>query len=50
MPYASDKQRKFFHTDTAKKNGITPEMVKEYDAASKGKKLPTKAKTKKKGK
>lgn len=40
MPYKSDAQRKFFHTDTARKKGITPEMVEEYDQASKGKKLP----------
>lgn len=40
MPYASDAQRKFFHTDTAKKAGITKKEVAEYDAASKGKKLP----------
>lgn len=40
MPYKSDKQRKFFHTQTAKKQGITADMVKEYDQASKGKKLP----------
>ena len=43
MPYTSEKQRKFFHTDTAKKQGITPAMVKEYDSASKGKNLPERA-------
>jgi len=42
-PYASDKQRRFFHTDTAKKKGITQKMVDEYDDASRGKKLPEKA-------
>jgi len=47
MPYVSDKQRRFFHTDTAKKKGITEEMVHEYDTASKGKKLPEEAKPKK---
>lgn len=40
MPYVSDKQRRFFHTDTARKKGITSAMVEEYDAASKGSKLP----------
>lgn len=43
MPYSSDKQRKFFHTPTAKKKGITTKTVKEFDAASKGLKLPQKA-------
>lgn len=42
MPYVSDAERGFFHTDTAKKKGITPSMVKEYDQASKGKVLPDK--------
>ena len=40
MPYVSDKQRKFFHTNTAAKKGITPEMVHEYDEASKGMHMP----------
>lgn len=40
MPYVSEKQRRFFHTETARRKGITPEMVEEYDQASKGKKLP----------
>jgi hypothetical protein len=40
MPYKSDAQRKFFHTDTAKKAGITEKDVNEFDKASKGKKLP----------
>lgn len=40
MPYKSDAQRKFFHTDTAKKAGITGAEVKEFDTASKGKELP----------
>ena len=40
MPYSSDAQRKFFHTDTAKKAGITGAEVKEFDKASKGKELP----------
>ena len=42
MPYKSDAQRKFFHTKTARKKGITKKMVKKYDRASKGKKLPKK--------
>ena len=50
MPYRSDKQRRFFHTATARKKGITKEMVEEYDDASRGKKLPEKASDKKKKK
>jgi len=46
--YKSDKQRKFFHTATAKKKGITKAMVKEYDEKSRGMELPEKAKSKKK--
>lgn len=42
MPYVSDAQRKFFHTATAKKKGITAKVVKEFDSASKGMKLPKK--------
>lgn len=44
MPYKSNKQRKFFHTATAQSEGITPKMVKEFDKASKGLKLPNKKK------
>jgi hypothetical protein len=40
MPYKSDAQRRFFHTNTAKKKGISAATVKEYDSASKGMKLP----------
>ena len=40
MPYVSDDQRRFFHSDGARKAGITPAMVQEYDEASRGKKLP----------
>ena len=43
MPYVSGKQRKFFHTPTARAKGITSGMVKEYDMASKGMKLPKQA-------
>jgi hypothetical protein len=39
-PYASDKQRRFFHTITAKNAGIKPSTVQEFDQASKGMKLP----------
>lgn len=34
---------RYFHTDSAKKKGITEDMVNEYDKASKGLKLPEKA-------
>lgn len=40
MPYKSDAQRKFFHTNTAKKKGVSAAVVKEFDKASKGMKLP----------
>lgn len=46
MPYKSDAQRRFFHSAGAKKAGITEAMVKEYDKASKGMKLPEKVKQK----
>ena len=42
MPYVSDAQRKFFHTNTAKKQGISTKTVQEFDSASKGMKLPRK--------
>ena len=42
MPYASQKQERFFHSAGAKKAGITNAEVKEFDSASKGKKLPEK--------
>lgn len=39
MPYKSEAQRKYFHV--AEKEGkISPEVVHEWDEASKGKKLP----------
>lgn len=40
MPYKSEAQRRFFHSEGAAKAGITPAMVQEWDAASKGKKRP----------
>lgn len=46
MPYKSDQQRKYFHAAEAR--GEIPEAtVKEFDKASKGMKLPKKAKAKK---
>lgn len=42
MPYKSEKQRRFFHAAASRKE-IDPEVVKEYDRASKGKNLPEKA-------
>lgn len=47
MPYSSDQQRKFFHSQGAKKAGITNAEVKEFDQASKGMKLPKFSKMKK---
>ena len=41
MPYKSEAQRKYFHAAEAK-GEISPKVVKEYDKASKGKKLPQK--------
>ena len=46
MPYLSTKQRDWFHSDAAKKKGITPEMIAEWDKASEGKVLPENAPTK----
>jgi len=45
MPYKSDAQRRFFHSPGAAKAGLTESKVKEFDKASKGKKLPEKVKT-----
>jgi hypothetical protein len=45
MPYKSEAQRKFFHAAEAR-GDISPKTVKEFDKASKGKKLPKKAKKK----
>lgn len=42
MPYKSDKQRKFFHA-AEKRGDIKKSTVDEFDAASKGKKLPESA-------
>lgn len=43
MPYRSKSQMAFMHANVGKK-GITKKMVKEFDQASKGKKLPEKVK------
>ncbi len=39
MPYKSDAQRGKFHI-LEKEGKISPEVVEEFDKASKGKKLP----------
>lgn len=44
MPYKSDAQRRFFHTDTARRKGISAATVKEFDQASRHKALPERAK------
>lgn len=44
MPYSSDAQRRFFHTATAQRKGISASTVKEFDNASRGLKLPEKVK------
>lgn len=45
MPYKSDAQRRWAHTKAGKK-ALGEQGVKEFDAASKGKKLPKFAKLK----
>ena len=47
MPYASNAQRRFFHSSGAKKAGITPKEVSEFDSASIGMKLPEHVEAKK---
>lgn len=49
MPYASEAQRRFFHSKGAKKAGISAATVKEFDDASRGKKLPAKVSAKQRG-
>ena len=49
MPYKSDAQRRLFHSKGRPK-GISAADVKHWDKASKGKKLPERAKRKKKRK
>lgn len=46
MPYKSEAQRKWAHTKNGEK-ALGKAGVKEFDAASKGKKLPKKARKKK---
>lgn len=46
MPYASEAQRRYLHA-LANRGGISQSKVKEFDRASKGKKLPAKVKKKK---
>jgi len=46
MPYKSKAQQKKFHA-MEKKGEISSKVVKEFDKASKGKKLPEKVKKKK---
>lgn len=48
MPYKSEKQRRWAHTKRGTKALGGKEKVKEWDEASKGKKLPTRVKRKKK--
>jgi hypothetical protein len=47
MPYKSKAQQRLFHAKEAR-GGISPKVVKEWDKASKGKKLPEKKKKPKK--
>lgn len=42
MPYKSQAQERFFHTQTAANEGIKPSTVKEFDKASTGMSLPKK--------
>lgn len=44
MPYKSDAQRRWAHTPAGMKALGGPEKVAEWDAASKGKKLPERVK------
>jgi hypothetical protein len=46
MPWASDRQRRYAHTKSGMKK-MGKKMVEEFDRASKGKKLPEKAKKRK---
>ena len=49
MPYKSDAQRRKFHA-LLKEGKISKKTVDEFDAASKGKKLPARVKPKTKKK
>lgn len=46
MPWKSDAQRKWGHTPTGKKALGGAKAVKEWDNATKGKKLPARSKKK----
>jgi hypothetical protein len=46
MPYASDRQRRWAHSPTGVK-ALGKAKVKEFDNATKGKKLPERAKGRK---
>lgn len=46
MPYKSDAQRRYFHA-AEERGEISHKTVKEFDKASKGKKLPERKKKKK---
>ena len=48
MPYKSRQQEKWAHTKAGEKALGGPAKVAEWDAASKGKKLPSKVKSPKK--
>lgn len=43
MPYKSMLQQKFFNSKGAKKAGISPDVVSEFNKESKGLKLPEKS-------
>ncbi len=47
MPYSSDRQRRWAHTKAGIK-ALGKKAVKEFDEASRGKKLPERVKKKKK--
>lgn len=49
MPYVSDAQRRYFHA-AQQRGEISAKTVKEFDQASKGKKLPERVKPKTEGK
>lgn len=49
MPYKSDRQRRWAHTKRGMKK-LGASTVAEFDEASKGMKLPEKAKKRKRGK
>jgi hypothetical protein len=46
MPYVSDAQRKYFNANAGKKKGLTTEIVREWNSASKGQRVPAKKKKK----